>query len=247
MSAHAWTAPPDPDAMNVLREAREDADAGRFSDALDKQLWIHRESLKYDSAFAGVRLSFALGQWKHLGEKYPPALDALRGIRDETAVQVKTAAKPFQQFNDVSAINGVLGDADRTADLFAWVDENRPEAAKLLYFSAQGSLVAAKRYALCGKYIDGASDTDRIVGMYRMNRGMEKEDARFRSSGYATRSFTNSAAMLVALLAVNGRQAEANAAMQEFLKELPDDVSFRAQLNDAAAGRVPAPWPSVGG
>ena len=244
-TAFAWTPPADPDPRQILREAHEDAIAGRYADALEKQLWFHREALKQDSGFYGVRLSFALFQWKELGAKYPPALDALRAIRDESAEQVKRSPKSFPQFSDVSAINGVLGEVDKTAELFAWVDENRPDFAKQLYFLAQRSLVVAKKYALCGKYLSGPADTDRITGMYRMNRGMERQ-AGSKFADYARNSFTNSAATLVALLAVNGRQAEADTARAEFLKEISDE-SFREQLNRAAAGAVPDPWPPLGG
>jgi len=236
----AWVPPPDPDPRAILQEARDDAAAGRYADALDKQLWFHNEALKIERGFGGVRLSFALAQWRNLGRDYPPALDALKNVRDQASIEVRTARRPFDAFHDLSSINSVLGEEARTAELFAWLDANRPEVAKQTYSVAQNSLIATRNYALCGKYLSGAAETDRIVAMHRLNRGMASRDERL---GEFTRtSFVKGATTLVALLAVNGRKAEADAAMEEFLKELPDD-SFRRELQEAAKGNVPEPWP----
>ena len=236
----AWMAPPDPDPQAILTEAREDSEAGRYTDALEKHLWIHHKSLQHSSGFGGVRLSFALGQWKELGRRYPPALDALKQVRDDAVARVRTGGRSAEAFHELSAINAVLNEEAATAELFAWLDANRPEVAKQMFILAQNALVATRNYALAGKYLHPAMETDRITGMYRMTRRTEKSDGLVAT--FARRHFANRAATLVALLVVNGRKAEADAAIEEFLKELPDD-SFRAQLDEAARGIVPEPWP----
>ena len=241
----AWVAPANPDPRQILIEAREDAQAGRYSDALDKQLWIHNESLKFAPSYSGVRLSYGIAMWKELANRYPPALDALKSARDKAMADARTAPAPYQPFSDASAINEVLGEPGRTAELFAWLDANKPEEARRLFHVAQNSLVMAHQYALCGKYIDGASETDRIIGMHRTNKSFTERN-RPGFVTYMNRSFTNRATTLVALLAVNGRRDEAQAAEREFLKEMPDE-SFRTQLDQALGGSVPEPWPRLGG
>src|SRR5258706_3854594 len=154
----AWVAPQNPETKAILREAAEDATAGRYSDALDKQLWIHNESLKHSQGFYGVRLSFALSQWVQLGDRYPPALDALRRTRDVAAARVRTDRVVFEPFHDASAINSLLGEDERTAELFVWLDANRPEVATSTYSIAHPALLSTRNYGLYGKYIDGPGE-----------------------------------------------------------------------------------------
>ena len=239
-TAFAWTPPAEPDPSAILKEAWTDTEAGRYADALEKQVWFHEKSLQYVSALGGVRLSFALAQWVELGKRYPPALDALKDVRDRASVRVREVAHPFDAFHEVASIDRALGERARTAELFVWLDANKPQVAKQMYSIAQDSMVAAGNYGLAGKYIDPAAEIDRIVSLHRMTARTQKRDARL--SKFAYDSFTNRAAMLVALLAVNGRQAEAEEAAQEFRKELQDEA-FDAKLRDAARGAVPAPWP----
>jgi hypothetical protein len=242
IAAAQWTPPADPDPIAILREAQADADSGRYADALDKHRWIHGKSLQLNAGMGGVRLSFALSQWRRLGEKYPPALDALRAVRDEAANQVRTRERAFSEFHDFASISRTLGEDAATAELFAWVDANKPAEAQQYYHVAQPSLVVTRNYALCGKYLNGAAEADRIIGMHRMNRSLQVRQGAAAFSDFAKRSFTSEATTLVALLAVNARKAEADKAIQKFLKEWPDD-GFRAQLNQALGGAVPEPWP----
>jgi hypothetical protein len=79
-----WAPPANPDPHKILDEAQDDARAGRYADALAKHVWFHENALKYEPSLAGVRLSFALGYWVAFGNSYPPALQKLKSIRDET-------------------------------------------------------------------------------------------------------------------------------------------------------------------
>src|SRR5687768_8592736 len=54
--------------------------AGKYNEALARHIWFHNHILEYDIAWAGVRLSYALNDWKKLGNKYEPAKDSLNKI-----------------------------------------------------------------------------------------------------------------------------------------------------------------------
>jgi hypothetical protein len=84
-----WAPPANPDPDKILNGAQDDAQAGRYADALAKHVWFHENALKYQPALYGVRLSFALSYWAQLGDAYPPALEKLKSIRDETAKKVR--------------------------------------------------------------------------------------------------------------------------------------------------------------
>src|SRR5688500_5081235 len=84
-----WKPPEKPDPSVILNEAESDAGAKRYPDALAKHLWFHENALKYERGLYGVRLSFALGAWFELGKQYPPALEALKEVRDIAGRRVR--------------------------------------------------------------------------------------------------------------------------------------------------------------
>lgn len=79
--------------MNVrekLRSAQQAAEAGRYAEALEGYIWYHDNALSHDPAQAGVRLSYAIGYWLKLAQDYPPALLALKDIRDQKTKRPKS-------------------------------------------------------------------------------------------------------------------------------------------------------------
>ena len=245
MGARAeWQPPARPDAHAILREAQQDALAGRHQDALDKHVWFHRNALKHRPSLYGVRLSFALGFWTDLGRRYPPALAALKAERDAAAARIRAGKGERGDFHDVASINSSLAEDAATAELFAWLDANDPALARTSYNIAERALVQAKRYALAGKYLEPKPSTDRMLDMYRRHMQMAKQPD-FRGSDleeFGRRSLASSAATLVALLVQNGRAEDADAVSAAVLKEWPDD-GLRRELAQAKKGVVPAPWP----
>lgn len=241
-AAGEWIPPKHPDLMKILSEAREDTEAGRFSMALEKHLWLHRNSLEINQAFYGVRLSFALGYWLELAEKYPPAMKALKGVRDEAEGRVRSDAGSKSDFNDVSSINEYLDNNSATTKLFVWLDKNDPKLASRAYPAAQQALIEAKEYALCGKYIDSSATLDNLLFTYRQIGDMAKERQDGDLKEHAEKAFTNGTSTLVALLTLNGRDAEADEVIVKVLKEWPEE-GFRRELNKAKTGVVPRRWP----
>lgn len=241
-----WTPPPAPDPSAILEEASTDVRAGRYADALAKHLWFHRNALSYRPSLYGVRLSFALSEWRELAERYSPALEALRGVRDESAARLKAGTGSRGDFHDLSSINENLGVEKETAELFAWLDLNRPGLAKQAYGIAQRALVMTRNYALCGKYLDPAGETERMLELHGHHERMIAR-SRFGEEmrAFARQSLANNAATLVALLVVNERPAEADEVMAAVLKAVPDE-DLRAALGKARKGSVPAPWPPRG-
>jgi hypothetical protein len=241
--AHAdWTPPKDPHPSKILDEAEADTAAGRYEDALSKHEWFHRNALKHEPALYGVRLSFALSDWAKLAAAYPPALEKLKSIRDEAAANIRAAKASFNAFHDFTSINNYLKEDDKTKELFVWVDANNPSLAKKVYDLAQPTLIQAKEYAVCGKYIN--PDPRRILDSYRSIKGMA-QDGRFDKTSpgevkklqeHAEKNLKNQTAILVALLVLNERNADRLAAEAA---KLWDDPQFKQQLEKARNGEVP--------
>jgi hypothetical protein len=240
-----WAPPEDPRPSQILREAQDDALAGRYEVALEKHLWFHRNALRYEQGLRGVRLSFALGYWARLADEYPPARAALEGVRDEAWAGVMPALSPttaFESFQEFAAINRTLRDDGRTVAAFEQLDEERPDLAERLISVAQPALVRQKQYSVCARYVslDAAS---RATEMYRHTKEAAAA-GRIPSSTvqFAEKKFENDMSILVALLVVSGRDAEARRVAAEAEQERSNEA-FKATLEAALKGTVPQPWP----
>jgi hypothetical protein len=250
-----WEPGKNPVPYTILSQAERDAATGRYANALTKHVWLFDNTLKYAPAMAGVRLSFALGDWAELGKTYPPALDKLRAVRDSAAEKVKNgpdapagpSGRPpgFRDFNDFQAINRTLGEYAKTSDLFSWLDANKPRLAAAVFRVAEPALVRAKMYPLCGRYLDADKELKRMVFLHDETQNAmgimdSKEAAMLRD--YEERSFANQLATLVALLALNGCTTDALrvAGKGEMVRS---DEKLRGLVNGALKGQVPEPWP----
>jgi hypothetical protein len=237
-----WTPPGHPDPMVILPEAWADARAGRFSDALAKHVWIHHHALAFDPEFSGARLSFAIVAWVDLAKRYPQAMDALDAERNLALQAVLNGHGKRDDFAVYSRINQYKSELAATADLFIWLDENNPALAREVYTFAQRALVTSRNYRLCGNYMNPSEDTRNMVERYQFTQRMSREEGMEADiEKFSRMAFSNEAAVLVALLAVNGKKSEADEVMDVVLKALPDET-FRKELQTAKAGVVPVQW-----
>ncbi len=117
-------------ARERLQAGRAATHEGRFEEALLHFLWFHDHALLEDPAFAGVRLSFALGYWLELAEQYAPAIDAFRARRDAKIASLKAGQLDRSLFHDVEAMSERLQEDEMTATLFDLLHERSPEFAR---------------------------------------------------------------------------------------------------------------------
>lgn len=149
----------------------------------------------------------------------------------------------MRSFTTSSSINDVLGEHEKTRDLFRWLDTHRQQTARSVYDVAQPSLVKTVEYQLCGRYIDGKSRFEFIRATYQATKlisalpGLGKE-----TMDFAEQYFSNQTATLIALLVLNKRIQEAEQVRVAAKKEW-DEPSFHKQLDRAFEGKVPKPWP----
>jgi len=140
-------------ADDALEAAQNLACNGKYEEALQKHVWYHKHALDVDRAQYGVRLSFALTYWTDLGKKYPPALKALRDIRDEDATRLAAGEQNRELFNDLVAINEELGESATTVAVFKKVQSVQPTFASLIAELADKALFDANEYQLEKKYL----------------------------------------------------------------------------------------------
>ena len=205
--AHA-TVPSGSDPRAVLDRAGEDASAGRFAEALAGFVWFHEHAVGIDPAWTGVRRSFALGDWHDLALKYPPALDAMRAARDAAEVRFDAAGEA-SAFRDLAALNEHLGEPDRAVRRFLRTAAADPAGAARLYRTAEPLLIAAGESAACGPFVDAADALSDAADLYFR---MSADERRPGPPPCARDFYVRRATVPIALLARNGRPAEARAA-----------------------------------
>lgn len=238
-----WTPPDNPDPQVILQEARTDAMEKRYEDALAKHLWFHRNALKLEPGLYGVRLSFALSYWEKLGRDYPPALAKLKSIREDARKSVieQDSKEARQAFHEFKAISQTLNEDSETNALFVRIDKERSPIAQDLFNLALPSLIKAKEYKLCGKYLQPKSDFENSKKVFHANVRLAKDPKiGDRLKDIAENRFTNDIATLVALLVINDRKPEAVEIAAQAKKEWSNEP-FHEALDRAVEGVVPMP------
>lgn len=249
MTALAWTPPPNPDPHAILREARDDRAAKRYEDALAKHVWFHRNALALDSALGGVRLSFAISDWRVLAGRYEPAMAALRAERDAAAARVRQGGfRTRDSFFEAAAINRELDEEAATYALFLEGEARDPALARAMYRAAEPALIEARDFARCGKYLDA---DQALTSAIRMREDMGSRGAppgasdenKRRMDEFREGYLVREAGKVVALLVLAGRGDEARVLATRASSAL-DSPAMKAALQGALAGTLPVPYPS---
>jgi hypothetical protein len=201
------------DPTIVLDEARELAGKGMYAEALLHHLWFHQHALDYQPSLYGVRLSYALLYWLELGNTYPPAQQALRGVRDAKEVELAIGRGSKGMFQDVATINEYLGEEGRTVEVFKLIDMAQPELAAECYMAAEHALTGQREYALCARYIPNPKARFEEIRLFRENLVRSQEGLDQISSPEIQRIpdvlFAREAGYLVEVLEGAGRREEA--------------------------------------
>lgn len=159
-----------------LSKTRDLVKEGKYEEALERHIWFHNNALKHEPGMYGVRLSFALSNWMELGAKFPAAKEALIKIRDEKAKALVGGKVMLGFFHDVSSINRVLGEPEKTISLFEVIDKNHPQAAAKYWGVAKDAVIGAKKYELAGKYMkEPLADYEKVKARYDENREFYKD------------------------------------------------------------------------
>jgi len=177
-------------ASERLQAGRAATYDGRYEDALAHFLWYHDHALSEDSSLAGVRLSFALGYWEELGEKYPAAMEIFRGRRDAKVAILRAGQLDRGLFHDVEAMSERLNEDEVTAELFAMLHERRPEFAHACRRIALPMLVRSRRYVLAREYMP--EPQAHVAGLTQeLIQDIEEIEQRPRTKAPRFRAFTH--------------------------------------------------------
>lgn len=212
-------------ARRALNEARSLAANAQYEAALEKYLWFHHHALEHKVALAGVRVSYALGEWYALGEKYPPALHAMRSVRDEAVESIEKGEGSSQLFIDVVSINQLLNEESRSIELFNWMHDAHPTLAPQCYQVIEQVLVDRGEFATCIHYVSEPDEKlEAIRQMHQITMELADEnpllgspEARLRE--YAELRLVEQTNRLISIYEGVGQLDKADQ-VREFVREL---------------------------
>lgn len=228
-----------PKPSEILQQAEADTTAGRYKDSLAKHIWLQDKSLQYQPSFVGARSSFALNDFGRLAKKYSPAMKKLESIRNKAEKTIREKNTNLKTgslaFGGLTSINRALNEIHKTVECFIWLDLHNPDLAKSVFSFAEPDLMNKKEYKLCGRYIDPDRSYQMTLQAFRLS--MKSTNPKVKN--YFQKSCFNRMATLVALMALNDRQQDADLIAAKAAKEW-NDPAFLAQLDEARNGIVPA-------
>lgn len=221
------------DMQQHLNDTKGLVSAGKYAEALKRHIWFHENALQHDPSMYGVRLSFALRNWKQLGDKYPPAKIALIKTRDQKAKAILGGERSQAIFHDVVSINEVLEEVGKTVSLFEAMDKTHPDVANEFWDVAKEAIIAAKRYDLIEKYIgDLLVEYDQVKLMYDRNMKLYDDPliggVEFKS--YNENNFVEECLMLIEVATAIGK-TESSLKIQSKAFKVVKDSRLKKILN----------------
>ncbi|MCB9850878.1 MAG: DUF255 domain-containing protein [Phycisphaerales bacterium] len=185
------------DPMARMQYADSLARMGKYEEALDAYLWCFEEGNNYMIGFFGVRLSFLLSDIRRLGQDYPPALEALRQLRDaarervlaEAPVEEKKEKSFWDHFRvttattsvpEFAALNDALGEEQDTLRVYDQMRKEHPDwpVVESLGDSVFDQLLAAKRYAEIAARTDLVRKAEQMASLLDRAAALLPEDKR---------------------------------------------------------------------
>lgn len=154
-----------------LSETRWMIEGGNYPEALNRCVWFHEHALEYEKSMYGVRLSFALSDWKTLGEKYPPAMASLKAIRDAGTAKLLTDGGSADLFADVAAINRTLEVNHMTTTLFETLMVSHPDKAKSYWHYVSKLYLSGKNYEIASQFLaEPETEFEKIQQSFQMKK-----------------------------------------------------------------------------
>jgi hypothetical protein len=217
-------------AEERYKNAQEAARDGRYEEALREHIWFHNHALEEERALYGVRLSYALADWVDLGKAYPPALLALKELRDAKSAQLQRGEGDRALFHDVEAINESLKEHESTYQLFVQMLKGNPALAEECATLAMPSIVHARDFALARTFIKDPEATVR-KWMRLLNDDIADLAKEPVQEAYV-QIYAQRLRVLLAILIGVGEQAIANSIRQTALASL-ESLSIREAIRGA--------------
>lgn len=168
------------DMQKYLSETQEMVTQKKYQEANERYAWFQNHALEYDQAMIGVRLSFALSYWKSLADIYPPAMTAMKEMRDKKTTQLLDSNGSINLFADIAALNRTFNEENKTIENFEKIEKLDYDKAKTCWYYTKDALFKAKRYDIIRNYVGNPMNEFQAIKDQRNMlskpiKGMKKE------------------------------------------------------------------------
>jgi hypothetical protein len=163
------------DPSAALREAVTCRQGKQYERALLIHVWMQDRSLDRQPSFYGVRLSFALAEWKELAKDYPPAQQAIDARFERLAEGFRVSGKR-ETFHDLVSIAQYFGKEQRIIAMLQDLSASNPAVAKEVAEMADRLLLQMRQYDLYRSLgLDDPKKIDRAIETYKRHQGMREK------------------------------------------------------------------------
>lgn len=222
-----WQPTDKEEIKGLLRAISDDIRDQRYPLALAKQLWYHHRVLEHNPNASAVRLSFGLGRWKELGNKYPPAKILLNTYSYNLLQRAKAETfDVFPRVHELVAIDRTFRRENRSVQLFLTIHNSDEALAKKYFGVFSEALLKRKMYKLYAQYVEPevaytSAYTGYLSAMahYSTDSYAGRDDLHRLEQG-ALERYTRKVGNLIAVLTVNNRHDEAKRLADKALKDL---------------------------
>lgn len=220
-------------AIQVLLDAEQARQEGRFEQALNGYIWIDQNAHKVAPELSFVQ-RYAFSHWAELGRQHAPALSALQTLRASQAALLLGGSDSYpddvtpnplsrSRYGTVKAIDHYLGEEGATYRLFLELVQSQPAIAARHARSMLPMLLENGDFALAQTYVpDPAARLRQSAG--NVNRSGElpasESGQLFMQIQAEASNFAAESRQMVALLRGLNRDAEAAALEKESLSLL---------------------------
>ena len=211
------------------------AQSGELDKATEEFAWLWVNSKNVPS-YGGVRGSFMAGEMERLARRHAPAQARFTEFRDEAGAKLAGEKVDPEDLDDWIVLNGVVGEPEKTLEWFDRVkgDQRWLPLIRRSSFRIEDLLEAKGRWSdIAGMHPDPVEELRRDHTMLQMSLKMslpeELRERRTMFQDLERSRFRESAGKLHAVMLAAGREAEAQAVLDEAIK-LDDSPEMRVGL-----------------
>lgn len=226
------------DMRQYRRETSRKIESGEYEEALERLIWYYENAVAHDRREGAVRNSFALADWHHLAQSFPPAMEALIETRDRRASALLEGKGNEMIFSDLRSINREIGETEQTVLVFQALHKKDPDLADSVWRRAKDAVLEHEKFNLAEEYLDPRYEFREIVNWYKRFRvnyengafdddpcGGKEEAREFHEDRFVEDTLT----LVRAVDALGDREAAVKM-LNESAEELPDP-RFEAALD----------------
>lgn len=235
------------DPHTRLHAARRMVYEGRHEEALRELIWFHEHALEQQPSLRAVRLSYALGYWADLAQKYAPARAALDAIREREVTRLLSGQGDRALFHDVASIDQALGQQLRTHEVYVRLRTAAPELAAACANLAFPAVIAAGDFALAEQMLPEPEHLIRRQAASLVRDLQARRRWRFSKAPFVAACIHNYAEDVKRVLTVlegRGRRQEAQR-LRQLSTDLIHATTIRRAVRAALLPGAHPPWESA--